>query len=204
MEGNPSHFEAIGSRLGFRVDEEGGDRLRLVWQGARFPGLLCLGIAVALLAVSLPILEAMRQRGFAGPAASLWYFPLMNLILLGIAVFLLSLKRTILFDRRDRRIVFSKRSILRTSILRVDYDEVTALQLGIDQVDSGFAVAGSSAAERYPVPSLRLVLNSGATVLLDRAGNRRLKSLGEHLSEGLKKPLQIEEELPTSSRASHP
>ena len=192
MEGNPAHFEAIGSRLGFRVSEEGPDRLRLVWQGARFPAFLCLGIAIALLSISLPILEAIRQRGLQGPAASLWYFPLMNLILLGIAVFLLSVKRTILFDRGNQNISLLKRSIFRTTRLRIGYDEVIALRLGADEVYSGFALAGSSAAETYPVSSLRLVLKGGATVLLDRGGMKRLQSLGERLSGFVGKPLEAE------------
>ncbi len=193
MEGNPSDFEAIGSRLGFRVEEESQNKIRLVWQGARFPAFLCLGIAIALLFVSLPILEALRQRGFEGPAASLWYFPLMNLILLGIAAFLLSVKRTILFDRKKRQIIMHKRSILRTTRLRIGYDEVTALRLGADQVYSGFALAGSSAAETYPVSSLRLILKSGESVLLDRGGIKRLKSLAERLSNFVDKPLETPE-----------
>ena len=192
MQGNPAQFEVIGSRLGFRVDEEGQDKLRLEWQGARFPALLCLGIAVALLVISVPILEALRQRGLRGPAASLWYFPLMNLILLGIALFLLSLKRTILFDNKTRQIVLLKRSLLRTISLRLSYDEVTALRLGTDRVYSGFALAGSSAAETYPVPSLRLVLKQGQTVLLDRGGRKRLEGIGERLGGFAEKPLERE------------
>ncbi len=37
-------------------------------------------------------------RGFVGPAGSLWYFPLMNLVLFGIAIFLVTQRRTIVFD----------------------------------------------------------------------------------------------------------
>src|ERR1043166_6623922 len=88
MQGQPSDFEAIGSRLGFRAVADDAAKLLLVWQGARFPAFLCLGIALGLGFVSVPIVEALRQRGFAGPAASLWYFPVMNLVLLGIAAFL--------------------------------------------------------------------------------------------------------------------
>ena len=196
MEGNPAHFEAIGSRLGFRVTSESQEKLILIWQGARFPAFLCLGIAVALLFLSLPILEAIRQRGLAGPAGALWYFPMMNLILLGISFFLLSLRRTILFDHKGREIVLHKRHIFRSTKLCVSYNEVTALKVGIDQVYSGFAVAGSSAAEQYPVPSLRLVLKEGETVLLDRGSFRRLETLGKRLSGFLGKPLHTEEALP--------
>jgi hypothetical protein len=208
MEGEPSHFEAIGSRLGFRIAADEPAKLVLVWQGARFPAFLCLGIAVALMFISIPILEALRQRGFEGPAASLWYFPLMNLILLGIAAYLLSVKRTILFDRGNRMITLSKRSLLRTIRLRVSYDEVAALRLGADQVYSGFALAGSSAAETYPVPSLRLVLKGEQTVLLDRGGMKRLDNLAERLSQYLGKPLHAEETpthfVPPPLGQSHP
>jgi hypothetical protein len=193
MDGNPSDFEAIGSRLGFRVAEEKLDKLVLVWHGARFPAFLCLGIALALLFISVPIVEALRQRGFEGPAASLWYFPLMNLVLLGIAAYLLSVKRTIVFDRRERKICLTKRCILRKISFCADYDDVTTLRLATDQVYSGFALAGSSAAETYPVPSLRLVLHSGQTVLVDRGGMKRLDSLAKRLNAIIEKPLEMEE-----------
>ncbi len=195
MKGNPAQFEVIGSRLGFRVDTEEPEKFSLIWQGARFPAFLCLGIATALLFLSVPILEAIRQRGFEGPAVSLWYFPVMNLILLGISLFLLSLKRTILFDHKERQVLLHKRSLFHSTRLRVDYDEVSGLRLGTDKVYSGFAIAGSSAAQRYPVPSLRLVLKDGETVLLDRGGARRLEALGKRLSHDLRKPLQTAETL---------
>ncbi|OGP99145.1 MAG: hypothetical protein A2W10_04670 [Deltaproteobacteria bacterium RBG_16_55_12] len=67
------------------------------------------------------------------------------------------------------------------------------MRLGIDQVYGGFAVAGSSAAQSYPVPSLRLILKNGETVLLDRGSVRRLEALGKRLSGLLEKPLQTEE-----------
>ncbi len=193
MEGNPAQFEAIGNRLGLRIDAEDHEGIRLVWQGARFPAFLCLGIAVALLFLSVPILEAIRQRGLAGPAGALWYFPMMNLILLGISFFLLSLRRTILFDHKGKQIVFHKRHIFRSTKLCVSYNEVTALKVGIDQVYSGFAVAGSSADEKFPVPSLRLILKNGETVLLDRGSFRRLETLGRRLSGCLTRPLQTDE-----------
>jgi hypothetical protein len=199
MDGNPSHFEAIGSRIGFRVVGDDSEKIVLAWQGARFPAFLCLGIAVALMFISIPILEALRRRGFEGPAASLWYFPLMNLILLGIGAYLLSVKRTILFDRGNRMITLSKRSLLRTIRLRVSYDEVAALRLGADQVYSGFALAGSSFAETYSVPSLRLVLKNQEKVLLDRGGMKRLESLAERLSAVIEKPLELEKQPKHSS-----
>jgi len=190
MDGNPSHFEAIGSRLGFRIATDEPAKLVLVWQGARFPAFLCLGIAVALMFISVPIIEALRQRGFQGPAASLWYFPLMNLVLLGIAAFLLSVKRTIVFDRNEQKICLYKRSIFRTRRLCANNDEVTALKIGTDQVYSGFALAGSSAAETYSVPSLRLIFKGGETVLLDRGGRKRLESLAKRLSAFIEKLLE--------------
>ncbi len=199
MQANPSHFEAIGSRLGFHFAADDSEKIVLVWQGARFPAFLCLGIAVALMFISIPILEAFRQRGFEGPAASLWYFPLMNLILLGIAAYLLSVKRTILFDRGNRMITLSKRSLLRTIRLRVSYDEVAALRLGADQVYSGFALAGSSFVETYSVPSLRLILKSKETVLLDRSGIKRMEAVAERLSAFVEKPVESEKQTKRSS-----
>ena len=193
MEGNPSEFEAIGSRLGFHVIEASQERVRLAWHGARFPALLCMGIALALLFISVPIVEAIRMRGFEGPAASLWYFPLMNLVLLGISFYLLSLKRTIVVDAKEKTILLSKRTLLRRLRLRLNWDEVAALRLGVDQVYSGFAIAGSSAAETYPVPSLRLVLDNGDNVLLDRGGKKRLEEAARKLSALIGKPIKIEE-----------
>src|SRR3990167_9328560 len=176
MEGNPAEFESIGNRIGFQIEAEDKEGIRLVWRGARFPALLCLGIAIALMFISLPILEAIRQRGLQGPAASLWYFPLMNLILLGISFFLLSLKRTIVFNHKQQQVVLQKRNIVRKVELSVSYNEVAALRLGIDQVYGGFAVPGSSAAQSYPVPSLRLILKNGETVLLDRGSIRGVEN----------------------------
>ncbi|MFQ5682070.1 MAG: hypothetical protein ACE5HC_02255 [Candidatus Binatia bacterium] len=190
MKGNPAQFEVMGSRLGFRIDAEGREGLNLVWKCGGFPTFLCLGIAAGLLFLSVPILEAIRQKGLQGPAGSLWYFPIMNLILLGISLFLFSLKRSISFHKKEQRVLLRKRSIFRTTELSVNYDEVQALQLENDEVYSGFAVAGSSAAQKYPVPSLRLVLREGESVLLDRGGLRRLETLGKHISEALGKPLR--------------
>lgn len=195
MQGNPAEFEAVGNRLGFRVETEDREKISLIWRGPRFPAFLCLGIAITLLFISVPIVEAIRQRGFTGPAASLWYFPMMNLILLGISAFLISLRRTVLFDHRKRQVTLKKSTIFRSHRLDLAYDEVTALRLGPDQVYSGFALAGSSAAESYPVPSLRLALRNGQTVLLDRGGARRLEDLGRRLSAAVEKPLQTEEAL---------
>lgn len=190
MKGHPSDFEAIGSRLGFRVAREDQVRLVLAWQGARFPAFLCLGIALALSFISVPIVEALRQRGFVGPAASLWYFPLMNLVLFGIAAFLLSMKRTIAVDKSVRRMTLKRRSLFRTVNLPIEFDAIVSLRLAADQVYSGFALAGSSAAETYPVPSLRLVLDDDETVLLDRGGAKRLAALAERLSNWTGKPLE--------------
>lgn len=192
MRATPSDFEAIGSRLGFRVAAETPERLVMVWRVPRFPALLCLGMALALALISAPIVEAIRQRGFAGPAASLWYFPVMNVILLGIAAYLLSIKRLIAVDRAARAVTLTRRSLFRTFTLRLSYDEIAALRLGTDRVYSGFALAGSSAAETYPVASLRLELKSGETVLLDRGGQKRLESFGEHVAKLIEKRVERE------------
>ena len=193
MQGNPVEFEALGNRLGFRIVEETSEKLRLVWQGARFPAFLCLGIAVALLFISVPIVQAIRFRGLVGPAGSMWYFPLMNLILFGIAVYLLSQKRTIIIDTSLNSMTLARRSLFRTTLLLMNYEEIGRLRLGIDEVYNGFAVAGSSAAQSFPVPALRLFMTNGESVLLDRGSFRKLEDMGKRIGARLKKPLEIEE-----------
>jgi hypothetical protein len=192
MEGNPTQFEAIGNRLGFRVLEETDKKLSLVWQGPRFPAFLCLGIALLLLSVSLPILYAIYLNGFVGAAGSLWYFPLMNLILFGISFYLLSQKRTIIIDNSAQQVTLKKRSLYQTTLLSVAYLEIKRLKLGVDQIYSGFAVAGSSAAQTFPVPSLRLFAMGGESILLDRGSLRRLEELGRRVSGRLNKPLEVD------------
>ena len=197
MIGDPAQFEAIGNRLGFRIIEQTPDKLRLLWQGARFPAFLCLGIASLLLFISVPIVQALRLRGFVGPAAALWYFPLMNLILFGIAIFLITQRRIIEVDARARHIALYRRSFFRTITLKAAYDEVSKIQLVIDQVYSGFALGGSTAAERFPIPALRVVLTSQDAVLLDRGSLRRLTEIGKLIGERVDRPLEIHPELQT-------
>ena len=192
MQGNPAEFEAIGNRLGFAIAREDAQRLELTWRGPRFPAFLCLGIALLLLCVSVPILAAIQLRGFTGPAGSLWYFPVMNLILFGIACYLLSQKRSIVIDGSSRAITLQRHSIRRHIVLSVDFAEIENLKLQFDQVYSGFAVAGSSAAQSFPVPSLRLIIKGGATVLLDRGGFKRLETLGRRMGEKIHRPLEVE------------
>jgi hypothetical protein len=194
MQGNPASFDAIGNRLGFAVAENDSQHLRLVWHGPRFPAYLCLSIAILLLFISVPIIEAIRMRGFVGPAAALWYFPVMNMILFGIACYLLTLKRTILFDHQEQRVVLTNQSLFNRSFLSASYSEIDRINLGVDQVYNGFAVAGSSAAEQFPVPSLRLVVN-GDSVLLDRGSRGRLKGLGMQIGERLDRPFEIDARL---------
>ena len=156
MNANPAQFEAIGTRLGFRVVEQTPDSIRLLWRGPRFPAFLCLGIALLLLFISVPIVEAIRIRGFVGPAGSLWYFPLMNLILFGIAFFLLTQRRTIEIDPGAGRLSLRRQSLYRSVGFTATGSEIAGVTLGIDRVYSGFALGGSTAAERFPVPALRL------------------------------------------------
>ena len=192
MIGDPAQFETIGNRLGFEIAENTPERLRLVWRGARFPAFLCLGIAVFLLMVSVPIVEALRLRGFAGPAAALWYFPLMNLILFAIAFFLITQRRVIEVNSRARQVILRRHSLYRSIVLSASYDEIDRLKLGVDQVYSGFALGGSTAAQKFSVPALRMVLRDGAAVLLDRGSDRKLKQLGKLASELISRPLEIE------------
>jgi hypothetical protein len=195
MIGDPAEFEAIGNRLGFHIVEDTPEKIVLRWQGARFPAFLCLGIALLLLFVSIPISQALWLRGFVGPAGSLWYFPLMNLVLFGIAIFLVTQRRTIEIDNPSRRVILRRRSLYRTRVLSASYDEIAAVRLSVDQVESGFALGGSTAAERFPVPALRLMMTGGVNVLLDRSSYRRLSELGKRISERLAIPLSIDPEL---------
>ena len=198
MEGDPRHFESIGNRLGFRIEQEDAGRLCLVWRGARFPGLLCLAISLALLILTMPILEAIRLHGFSSRVGSLWYFPVMNLILFGVAIFLLSLKRTIILDQKDGRLSLWKRSLLSRHCLTVNFAEIASLRLGTDEVYSGFAVAGSTAGVKsFPAASLRLLLSNGETLLLDRGGRKRLGEMAERLSVFLDKPITMEGKVET-------
>jgi hypothetical protein len=190
MDGNPAEFEAIGNRIGFGIVEDSTETLRLLWQGPRFPAFLCLGIALVLLFVSIPIAQAIYLNGFASRAASLWYFPLMNLVLIGIAFYLLAQQRRIVIDNAAHIVTLTKRNFHKTISLTLSYDDIENVKLGLDQVYSGFAVAGSSASQSFPVPSLRLCLKGGASVLVDRGGARRLKELGETIAGRLRMSLE--------------
>jgi hypothetical protein len=192
MIGNPAQFEAIGNRLGFRAVEQTSRKLLFRWQGARFPAFLCLGIALLLLFVSVPIVEALRMRGFVGPAGSLWYFPLMNLVLFGISIFLITQRRTIEIDSDTRQINLRRQSLYRSIVFAAGYDEVAEIALAVDQVYSGFAIGGSTAAESFPVPALRLILKNGDNVLLDRGSLRRLAEIGITVSERIARPLTVD------------
>ena len=203
MIGDPAQFEALGNRLGFRVVEETPAKLKLVWQGARFPAFLCLGIALLLLFVSVPIVQALLLRGFVGPASSLWYFPLMNLVLFGISFFLVTQRRTIEIDSTTGQIILQRLSLYRSTLLKVGYEEIAHVTLSNDQVSDSFAVGGSTAAQAFPVPALRLIFVNGENVLLDRGSLRRLRELAKLVSERVERPLDIDPVLENPSNA-HP
>jgi len=195
MIGDPSQFEALGNRLGFTVVEDSPERLRLSWQGARFPAFLCVGIASLLLFVSVPILQALYVRGFVGPAGSLWYFPLMNLVLFAIAIFLITQRRTIELDSRTKTFELCRRSLYRKTLLTASFDEIEKITLSIDQVFSGFAIGGSTAAESFPVPALRIHFHRDQTALLDRGSMRRLEGAGKKIAARMAKTLEVAPEL---------
>ena len=124
----------------------------------------------------------------------------MNMILLGVAVFLLSIRRTILIDQKNCLVHLSKRSLFRRRDLKLGFDEVAILKLGTDMVYSGFAVAGSTVGQSsFPSPSLRLILAGGETVLLERAGRTRIKDLADRLGPMLAKPVTTMEEVDRES-----
>jgi len=204
MIGDPTQFEAIGNRLGFRVVEESPDKLKLHWQGPRFPAFLCLGIALLLLVVSVPIVQALLLRGFVGPAGSLWYFPLMNLVLFGIAFLLLTQRRTIEVNSTSGELTLRRLSLYRSTVLKVSFDEIKHVTLSNDEVYSGFAIGGSTAAQSFPIPALRLVFSDSENVLLDRGSLRRLTDLGKLVSERVVKPLEVAPLLQSSASTNSP
>jgi hypothetical protein len=116
----------------------------------------------------------------------------MNLILFGISFYLLSQKRIIIVDTKAQQITLKKRSLYQTTLLSVAYLEIKMLKLGVDHVYSGFAVAGSSSAQAFPVPSLRLLAQGGESILLDRGSLRRLKDLGRRVSSRIDKQLVVD------------
>jgi hypothetical protein len=199
MNGDPTQFEAIGNRLGFTVVEETPEKLKLRWQGPRFPAFLCLGIALLLLFVSIPIIQALLLRGFVGPAGSLWYFPLMNFVLFGISFFLVTQKRMIEIDGTTGEVTLQRLSLYRSTVLKVSFDEIAGVTLSNDQVSSGFAVGGSTAAQSFPVPALRLIFTGGENVLLDRGSLRRLRGLGALVSQRVRKRLEVDPQLPNGA-----
>jgi hypothetical protein len=198
MIGDPAQFEALGNRLGFRIVEQTPTKLKLLWQGARFPAFLCLGIALLLLFVSVPIVLALWRRGFVGPAGSLWYFPLMNLVLFAISFFLVTQRRIIEVDSAAGQVILRRQSLYRSTVLEIPAREIAQLSLSNDQVSDSFSVAGSTAAQTFPVPALRLVLANGETVLLDRGSLRRLREFAQAIVERLEKTLEIDPELETA------
>ena len=190
MEGDPRHFESFISRLGFQIQQEDSHGVKLVWRGTRYPGFLCLGLYLALLILSVPVLWAILIRGMDSTAMSLWTFPTMNLILFCVALFLLSLNRTTVIDQGSKRVLLSKRSILKRRDLTVAFGEIAALQVGTDMVYSGLAVAGSTMGQsRFPTASLRLALKGGETILLDRGTKQKIHDLALRINRFLDKPI---------------
>ena len=191
MTGDPRHFESIGNRLGFRAIPSGDDEIHLVWRGGRFPALLCLGIAAFLLLLSVPVFLAILAHGLDSAVGNLWYFPAMNVVLFKVAVFLLTLKRTIRIDRRAGEVHLSRTSLFMRRRLTLGFQEVRTVSVADDQVYSGFAVAGSTAGQKsFPARSLRLVLSGSQSVLLDRGGGRRLDELAERIGHLMDKPVE--------------
>ncbi|HEY6364692.1 MAG TPA: hypothetical protein VI585_07860, partial [Candidatus Binatia bacterium] len=91
-----------------------------------------------------------------------------------------------------QRITLQKCSLHHTTLLSITYREIKKLNLGVDQVYSGFTVAGSSSAQTFPVPSLRLVAMGGESILLDRGSLRKLQELARRVSNQVDKPLDVD------------
>ena len=95
-------------------------------------------------------------------------------------------------DGPSKRIVLRRRSFLRIHELSAGYDEISEFRLGFDEIQSGFAVAGSTGAEKFPVPALRMVLTSDETVLLDRGSRAKLNEIGKLISQRAGRPLVLD------------
>ena len=139
----------------------------------------------------MPVFLAIRTQGLDSAVGNLWYFPTMNVVLFGVALFLLTLKRVIRIDRRAGKVYMTRSSLLMRRRLTVEFDEVRALRVADDQVYSGFAVAGSTAGQKwFPARSLRLLLSGSQSVLLDRGGSRRLEDLAARIGRFMDKPVE--------------
>ena len=85
----------------------------------------------------------------------------MNLVLFGISFFLVTQRRTIEIDGTTGEVTLQRMSLYRSTVLKVSFDEIARVTLSNDQVSSGFAVGGSTAAQSFPVPALRLIFKIG-------------------------------------------
>ena len=141
--------------------------------------------------LSAPVFQAIRAQGLHSPVGNLWYFPAMNAVLFGVALFLFTLKRAIRIDRRSGKVHMTRASLLGRRRLTLDFHEVRGLRLADDQVYSGYAVAGSTAGRKsFPARSLRLLLSDSRSVLLDRGGGKRLEDLAQRIGRFMDKPVE--------------
>ena len=124
---------------------------------------------------------------------SLWYFPMMNLVLLGIGIYLLSLRRQIVFEKNTKLIMFEKIDLFRRPTLRLRFDEVKRAEVALDLVQVGFTLMGKTDNEGYPIPAIRLVLHSGKTLLVERGKKNRVVELGEKISRVVDCPFSVAE-----------
>jgi hypothetical protein len=109
-----------------------------------------------------------------------------------ISLYLVSQKRTIRIEGSTGRVTLHRHSLFRYRALSLDYSAIRSVRLAQDRVYSGFAVAGSSAAESFPVPSLRLITMTGESILLDRGNRKKLSELGKRIADRIAKPLEVD------------
>jgi hypothetical protein len=115
---------------------------------------------------------------------------MMNAILLFLGLYLLSLRRRILFDAKQKVVTFKKRSLLGSLSFRVPFDEVAQVCVSPDIVHLAVGVVGGKDAG-YPVPALRLALQGGGTVLVERGKRHLVEELGRKISRALDSPLTL-------------
>jgi hypothetical protein len=128
----------------------------------------------------------------------------MNLVLFGIAIFLITQRRTIVVDSSAKSFELCRQSLYRKTRLFASFDEIGNITLSIDQVFSGFAIGGSTSAESFPVPALRIHFTGVEAALLDRGSVRRLEDAGKKIAARIGKPLKIAPELAGGDPALKP
>ena len=138
--------------------------IRLLWRGPRFPAFLCLGIALLLLLISVPIVRSHSHSWFRWPGGIALVFSADESDSVRHCVFLLTQRRTIEIDPGAGRLSLRRQKPL--SVCRLYGDGQR------DPLESPSVSIASTAVSRwvgrpprsaFQLPALRLELSSGET-----------------------------------------